>query len=772
MNVKIIAAIVAVAVVAAGVAIIIPSDDVTWDTLKEKDQAAYEKAKALSTSDKVTIEDVANFSLYYCKMSDNVTGKTDFDRKSMIETGGILDGITKGMSEQAKTNDLTVMLSNSYGMKEAYKNGTPYFYDGKTVPVFDYTEVKDKNYSNKDSTIMRYCVYVETEYDTDSDGYRDLVKVFLQVPKSAMEGNYKAPVILECNPYGLGTISDEVVGEIKAADSYDLSQLYSQPTPRGYSKSIDSMSLAMSSDTSKWMSSSASYDSASSYDYYLVRGYAVAICCGLGTYDSEGFVCTGTDIEISCYKNVVEWFDGKATAFTDRNYFVSTSADWSSGDVCTMGVSYLGTIQIGLAALGIDNLKAVIPTGAICNWYEYAYSQGAMINGDGVEGYVWNLAGFCSSRYLVSGFSDTYKDYLAKLNYDEKQLKGNYTDGKSDFWSSRDYTNMDLKPGTAVLLVEGLNEYNVRTKQTELAYSMFSEAGYEVKTILHLGLHQDLSGGMYDPSYESVNGAIQMGEDNFKEIENEWVTHYLFGIDNDAEERPNVSVQSNVDGSWSFYDDLSSTSTATWVSSSEIVNEISKAGYDADPVIFKKDSDDGRSTVMFAINDNITVNGVAHVSLDVATTNVVDNMVMTICLYDVCDDGVTSYVNKCPKQTNCVKPTGEYLLFGSGQEDYAVVEYYESEYGYQLITSGTVDINNPSSDYRSSTAVFETVEQNKYYTYNVYLNPTTYTIAEGHSLAVVVYTFDPNNACFKDMTSGPFELLIDESSIEVEFGTI
>ena len=39
--------------------------------------------------------------------------------------------------------------------------------------------------------IVRYVVYVETDYDTDGDGKPDLVKTFVQVPKAAVKGIIK-----------------------------------------------------------------------------------------------------------------------------------------------------------------------------------------------------------------------------------------------------------------------------------------------------------------------------------------------------------------------------------------------------------------------------------------------------------------------------------------------------------------------------------------------------------------------------------------------------
>ena len=49
---------------------------------------------------------------------------------------------------------------------------------------------------------------MESDYDMDGDGKRDLVKAFIQVPRSAVEGNYKAATLYEARPYCAGVQAD------------------------------------------------------------------------------------------------------------------------------------------------------------------------------------------------------------------------------------------------------------------------------------------------------------------------------------------------------------------------------------------------------------------------------------------------------------------------------------------------------------------------------------------------------------------------------------
>ena len=76
-------------------------------------------------------------------------------------------------------------------MEEKNYSKVPVFENGLAQPVFKFTDGKTgEKYDPATSSIVRYCVYVESDYDMDGDGKRDLVKAFIQVPRSAVEGNY------------------------------------------------------------------------------------------------------------------------------------------------------------------------------------------------------------------------------------------------------------------------------------------------------------------------------------------------------------------------------------------------------------------------------------------------------------------------------------------------------------------------------------------------------------------------------------------------------
>ncbi len=48
--------------------------------------------------------------------------------------------------------------------------------NGMLQPVLSWTDLRDEDYTNEGSDILRFCVWVETDYDTDLDGKADIVR--------------------------------------------------------------------------------------------------------------------------------------------------------------------------------------------------------------------------------------------------------------------------------------------------------------------------------------------------------------------------------------------------------------------------------------------------------------------------------------------------------------------------------------------------------------------------------------------------------------------
>ena len=238
--------------------------------------------------------------------------------------------------------------------------------NGLAQPILTYTDASVTTYTNEGSDIVRFCVYVETDYDTDGDGKLDLVKAVVQLPRAAMEGEYEAAVIYEARPYCAG-LTDNTSGN--ASKSYTTS-LYKQPASRTKAGTATTAEVAKAANASDFYF----YENLDWYDYFLVRGYAVVVSAGPGTKGSEGVETCGTDLEIDAFACVIEWLTGDRVAYTDKTSNIAVEADWCNGQVGMTGRSYAGTTQFGLATTGVEGLETIVPVGGIASWYEYSCS--------------------------------------------------------------------------------------------------------------------------------------------------------------------------------------------------------------------------------------------------------------------------------------------------------------------------------------------------------------------------------------------------------------
>ena len=686
------------------------------------------------------------------------------------------------------------------GLKNAIENGEPLFVGGVAQPIFPYTSgvpTKD-GYSNDKSDIIRYSVYVETNYDTDSDGKLDLVKALVQLPRAAAEGKYKAATIYDARPYITGCTDNGKARGIdytKGDQKYNLNNLYVQPAAREAQGTANTMDTAKKAKAEEWYYLSPyesspkdpfyDYEDLDWYDYFLVRGYAVVEVGGLGTRGSEGLETCGADVETDAFKCVIEWLTGDRAAYTDRTSNIAIKADWSNGNVAMTGRSYGGTTDFAVASTGVKGLKTIVPVAGIASWYEYTNSQG--IATDDVA-YSDNLAFYCAGRYINTGLyqndtewkpiKDIYPAYLNRIYNDQIALNGDY----GPHWATRDYTaGNDGKAGTAststynnfncpALIVHGLNDDNVRTKQFQLMYDAFKNAKQNVKLLLHQGEH-------ITPDYDDHKTSLMIGNKTYSSILNEWYSHYLYGQNtndgNNAEAMAAVTVQNNTDGSWSTLDSwptsdsladvnhkmtLTNTATGTTTINSNM-NGISNwrdaftssstsasAMYATEPVA-------NDTVIKGTVQVKISAAPIQHpdqqasaIAVQSESTGSRDALMMSAMLVDVADDEFTTY----PMSRTEVK-TGKMNWVGSGAQDYEIINFKTVQSKYKIIARGWIDLANPSAGFDSASAANKiSLEDGVYHDYTVYLQPNYYTVKAGHKLALVVYTYEPGKASYSE----------------------
>ena len=706
-------------------------------------------------------------------------------------------------------------------LEEAIENEHPLFLNGMAQPIFPYTSGKmdNKTYSNETSNITRFSVYVETDFDTDGDGKLDLVKALVQVPRAAVEGKYQAGVLMEARPYVTGT-TGTIVPYGKQGKEMDL---YRTADPRKPEDSTSTMAHAKDADSQDWYyynpldkATEYSYENLDTYDSYLVRGFAVVETGGLGTRGSEGFETCGSDLEIAAFKNVIEWLTGDRVAYTDKTSNVTISAtEWSSGKVGMTGRSYAGTTQFGLASTGVKGLETIVPVAGIASWYDYTNSQG--MHSRYSPAYTHDLANYCSGRFLDSkeaeakangnplytnsgDFETIRDDYTAHLRnmYDEQYtLNGDY----GEHTAIRDYTaKADHKAASygnfkcSALIVHGLNDYNVRTKHFDMMWREFAESGCNVKLLLHQDAH-------LTPTLPGKGFAFDIGDETYDEILNRWFSHYLYGVENGAENMAAVIAEDAHDAdvwhtfrSWNEADQVLIKGTGSEaVTIGSGVRDSYNTNDWAEVMVTNPDVktyNDNKGSVRFTmdVTKDTIIKGVSEVSFTASVNNLNaladgellnrDALMVSAMLVDIAPEGETFpvfqpagykmanlYSSYLPHET--VKEGGAWM--GGGLKNLDLVKHTTTDASWQIVTRGWMDLCNPTAGYESATAAREdrvNLEAGKTYDYTIYFQPTVYEVPAGHTLALILFADESNMGRNYSYKNGEeYTITLDPASI-------
>ena len=610
--------------------------------------------------------------------------------------------------------------------------------DGMAEPFLTFSDPHAKGYSNANSDIYRFCVYVETDYDTDLDGKPDLIKALVQVPKPAVEGKYKAPIIYSANPYSAGVDeSDDTIfkfGDNPLAES----ELKLKPAKREPQSQASTQELALqSAKQSDWAyrlpyNESLLPATINEYSYFLVRGFASVHCAGLGTYDSEGFETCGSDIERDAFKSVVEWLTGSRKAYTDRTSNIEiSSSDWSSGLVAMQGCSYPGATAYAVATTGVEGLKTIIPEAAPSNWYTYVNSQG--VSTVGAYDYLTFLSSLCSSKFFKNPDAvllKRFQNYLAYLHQQQENSLGRY----SSFWEGRDWTTGQSGIKASGLLVAGMNDHNVSTKNIDLMRDAFARSGAKFKTILHQFDHQSLCDGI------ARQDSPVFGE-RFSEILNIWLVNELLGYDTALPLDSNFSVQSNIDGTYYGVDEWDRDEYVTCALATEEAQVIKPADDIATEYyqnyIYISQPTQYSAYLAMDVTKEFTLAGKVpvHVRIKPEFTQNGELPLMAI-LVDACDKPFNAFFpsEEAGSNTKILKGIDTNL----NPTDYNLVDVLPSKVTRKEVAFGAMSLHAYESGYEPSSAVSASAppESGKYYDCTLWIAPTFYTFKPGHRLEI------------------------------------
>ncbi|MBE1465528.1 Xaa-Pro dipeptidyl-peptidase [Kibdelosporangium phytohabitans] len=258
---------------------------------------------------------------------------------------------------------------------------------------------------------VRETVWVDIGLDLDNNGVGD--RVAADIVRPATTG--RVPVIIDASPY----YSTSGRGNEAERKSYDSAGL-----PVKFPLFYD--------------------------NYFVPRGYAVALVDFSGSNRSTGCMDTGGRSEIASGKAVVDWLNGRATGYSAASGGTAKTASWSTGAAAMIGKSWDGSITHGVAATGVDGLRTIVPISAISSWYDWFRSDGV------------SLRGFGTPTSLASGFENSNAQSRCGAVRSEMTngapSNGDYT----AMWQQRDFVRNASKVKAAVFSVNGRADLNVK----------------------------------------------------------------------------------------------------------------------------------------------------------------------------------------------------------------------------------------------------------------------------------------------------------------------
>ena len=323
-----------------------------------------------------------------------------------------------------------------------------HFFNDKSLATFD------------TSQLIREVVYVESPVDTQNRGHYDLIKV--EIIRPQFDG--KLPAVMTASPYHFGT-------NIKANDDklHDMNlDLVEKPLNRielaepsltlpDYPAT--QVPLAENNRATEHFTHTWTY---SLNDYFLARGFASIYVASVGTRNSDGFQTSGDYQQIAGVTAVIDWLNGRTRAFTTRQKTHRLTADWANGHVAMTGKSYLGTLAYGAATTGVAGLDVILAEAGITSWYDYYRENGLVRSPGGYPGEDLDvLAELTYSRNLDAADllvnNPAYQTQLTDMSQALDRTSGDY----NDYWHARNYLPHVDKVKADILIVHGLQDFNV-----------------------------------------------------------------------------------------------------------------------------------------------------------------------------------------------------------------------------------------------------------------------------------------------------------------------
>ncbi|QFY06243.1 Xaa-Pro dipeptidyl-peptidase [Nonomuraea phyllanthi] len=561
--------------------------------------------------------------------------------------------------------------------------------DNATQPVFSRADA------------VKETVFVEVEgTDSDDDGLPDRVAVDILRPKETDQG-LKVPVIMEASPYFAG-------GNDVANHPVDVDES-GNPLP----------ALTVAADKLAAEPFDGYYD-----NYFLPRGYAIALVENLGSGRATGCPTSGDRNETAGPKAAIDWLNGRAKGFDAGGNPVE--ATWSTGKVGMIGVSYNGTLANAVASTGVEGLETIVPIASISSWYDYYRANGGVLAPGGYQGEDLDVL----AKYVLTRQSG--QEACGALIEDITAAQDRVTGDYGPLWDARNYLNDVGGVKASVFLVHGLNDWNVKTKQFAQWWQALAKRHVPRKIWLHQGTH------MSPFSFRTAEWLRQL---------HGWFDHWLYGIDSGVMREPRADVEI-APGRWERH--------ASWPLPGAVTVPLrlgrdSALGLLPSPRSARETFTDQkvRTAEELVEATGPDPNRLAYLTGDLPA-DVRISGTPTVSVRASLAGGAAPYLTALLVDYGTdVRPTGG--LVSTGQT-YCYGESVPGDSGcttlralgtattpYKIVTRGWLDVRNRHSPDRT-----EALRPGKEYTFTWDFQPTDYLVKKGHRLGLVIMSTDPD----------------------------
>lgn len=630
---------------------------------------------------------------------------------------------------------IDVLAARGFFVSLYGKINHPLFFNGKAQPVFD----TDK--------LIREVVYVESSLDTDKDGKLDLLKVEVIRPSETNTG-LKVPALYTASPYNQGTNDED--GD-KRMHSMNVPLTHKTPNNTVYNDIAyhsPKLSLPMPrvkvGTTKKAAETFGREFSYTLNDYFLARGFAAIYAAGIGTMESDGVRTCGSEDETASTVAIIEWLNGQRTAFTNKTDNIQIAAWWCNNAIAMTGRSYLGTLATAAATTGVAGLKTIISEAAISSWYYYYRDGGLVVAPGGFPGEDADvLALECFSRKKQAGDYLTVKSFfdqhLQKITEGQDRTSGNY----NSFWDARNYLKNVKNIKADIVMVHGLNDWNVKPRNVYQLWNALKELPIKQKLILHQGQH------IYINSFRSLD---------FTDMMNLWLSYKLYSVPNNAAEvLPDVLVQDNLQAeTWQSYQDWDSNETVQNLllqqhelvpENSELqdgasnfqdhLNEEDFSLYSANHSLWKEhllqveNSPLKNNRLIFKsaiFDEEMLLRGTPEVTVNVSTNK--DHGLLSFMLVDYGNEKRLK-----PVPTTLARKS---LSLGFHWREDDLTEFtMDKVTPWKMISVGHINLQNRTSLWKNDELI-----PNTFYPVSLKMQPTFYKIPQNHQLGLVIYATD------------------------------